>query len=696
MADSNSHLEATVIGSCTAPSGRADRFELSLLTLTLSVGIVGSVSLVLGWLSLWSLLTLSLTAGAILLIVGWIGIPLITTAPMPPLRWVLAITAVVALNVWLTMPGYRIAMAGQDPGVYTTLARSIVENGTIEPPNPAAALMSELPANTRVEFPAVFPRAENPDVLHFSFYHLYPALGAPAYAAGRSLGLSLVNPFLAILAVLGVMGLGRRIAGDYAGLVAGVVLSTSSIWIYFAKWTGSEPGAVSMWVVAALGAVVARSGNRFAAVSAGFIGGLAFAFRGDALIITGLGCAVLALAIADRQSWAKWMAVGAIPTVALSIYQAWGPLEFYTLDHHLPALAPALVLLASPFIGAGVILLARHRSRGEHLYREAKRILASPWLRVTIIVGSVLGLVFLWLRANRTEHPGDVPLAELGLYYQIQGIKRIVLVLGLPIALLIVVGLFRLVAKSPWWAIAALSPGLVGAPIFLYRSFIFPFLFWATRRWLTTMWPVFAILVGIAVVGLAVILLPRKLQQAAVGVATLLIGVGQLSSWWEFLDHEEWEGTFDFADSLDSILPEDSLILWTTGGRPPGSEETRNAFGAQAATWNGRPVVSVSTEDLAAVLEPMDKLAAVHDLQLIVVHDGDPGFVFATNPVLDGATVVGVVGGGYPAIRSTLEELPTGISNVVLEATVVLVPSPVLSVDESSVNDSSDQTTSSG
>ena len=72
------------------------------------------------------------------------------------------------------------------------------------------------------------------------FYHLYPAtLGFLGRLAGQA-AMTNLNPLLAVVSVLGVYLLGRRLAGVAAGVVAAAVLGVSMMQVWLAKYPTTE------------------------------------------------------------------------------------------------------------------------------------------------------------------------------------------------------------------------------------------------------------------------------------------------------------------------------------------------------------------------------------------------------------------------------------------------------------------------
>jgi hypothetical protein len=79
----------------------------------------------------------------------------------------------------------------------------------------------------------------------------YPLLCAVAYRLGGPTAVFLVNPVLATLAVLGMFLLGRALLGDFAGILAAVLLAVNPLHLYFGLSALSHTGSVccAVWAM---------------------------------------------------------------------------------------------------------------------------------------------------------------------------------------------------------------------------------------------------------------------------------------------------------------------------------------------------------------------------------------------------------------------------------------------------------------
>lgn len=170
-------------------------------------------------------------------------------APLFPSRWLLLGLLLCGAAALFARPGEYL-IEGVDGSVYVATGRHIERTGGITADDPMVALMPDELRSTffvvgrqerqqEVRFPGGLPIGQDRKV-HPSFFHLLPVWIAIATAAVGPLGGYFVNVVFALLGVVLVTLIGRRLWSPSAGFVAATLLAVNFGQIYHAGLPSSE------------------------------------------------------------------------------------------------------------------------------------------------------------------------------------------------------------------------------------------------------------------------------------------------------------------------------------------------------------------------------------------------------------------------------------------------------------------------
>ncbi len=295
-------------------------------------------------------------------------------APVPAREW-LSLALVLAISAgFFSRPGEYL-IEGADASIYLATGRHIARSGEIISSDPVVALV---PADLRQLF---FPadrrdphegnrlpgglRIAGDGTIAPSFFHLLPVWIAIATASSGPHGGYYVNGVLALLSVMVVWLIGRRVWSPAAGVVATALLALNFGQIYYARIATSEVLAQFLLLSGIFFTVLARdSRTRAAGACAGVAIGLAAFARIDALfLMVPLAVAWLMLTRRRQASGKAWMWFAATLTLVAGhaivhagtiarlyterlLADGWGTLSAQPARSALAALAAVAVLIA--------------------------------------------------------------------------------------------------------------------------------------------------------------------------------------------------------------------------------------------------------------------------------------------------------------------------------------------------------------
>lgn len=511
---------------------------------------------------------------------------------------IVLVAGVAALAAFLSFPGFPYNVGDKDPGVYVLHGQAIAREGSVQVDDPV--LEAELPhrvVTPGARFPGIWIDPDEPTTITPQFFHLYPALLATADDLAGTAGLFNVNPALAVLSAAAVALAVRRAFGTTAGAIAGVLLATSMLQVWQAKYPTTEMLAQALFALALLSAALALR-TRWGPLAglAGLAASVTFLARPDGVILVllaaGGGAAVVALRGWDAR--VGWLAAGLALPLPHALLQAYDWNEPYSRANDLPSAGLVLAALGALVVGATVWRLLVDRRARALVHRAADRLgggdREAGVRRLQQVVGGGVALATFALLAFAALRPrllgqdlfayndrtirsyDEINLKRLGWFVTFPGL--VVMWLGT-----VVVGLRR------WRAVAWLVvvPGISLLPIYLWSARNSPRLMWWGRRFVPS------VLVGIVVlvaVALAFAFAYRDRWWPAVRVAGALVLAGlvgtYLSQSLPLRDHREMAGSYSLVESIaaqaEAAGAEQGIFLWAKTDGP--SDAGRDLGGA--------------------------------------------------------------------------------------------------------------------
>lgn len=577
--------------------------ESAAIAFGLWIGLAGCWSLTLAQLAAWSLpaWVAGALAGAALIGWRWSVRRRNLDSTDAPMRFTTALVVVAFLL--LVLPGNRVSLAGTDPGVYVQLTEVIAETGRLDVLSPVEEYGLQGTAAS-LAFPGVDPSADGR--LDFAFYHLYPAIAAPAFAVGRTLGLSFVSPVLGALGVASIILLLVRVRGAVAATIGGTFFASSYLWVFFADWNGSEVPTASLVLTALLAGMIAWDDDDVElAVAAGLLCGMAAASRLDGVLVLLLGVAVAALALAaDRPR----LSVAGTAGVALSgvvwSVQSYHTSAGYASDHSVPRYWQVLGAAGLLLLGGAVV---RHARRRGWFSRPGSPV----WLSAAAVYLCVL--TAFWIR-SQVSTPGTSAPQDASSWYPFAA-ERLAWFLTPTALALFLVGVWEVGRLRSWRTLVMVTPGLSVLPLYLWEQRISSQMIWAMRRFVPLVWPASAMLVGLGAAVVVGVIVQRWGRRFWLPLTTgvLLVGVVAPQLRWTIplRDLREWSGGFEAPETVLETHGE-GLYLWVTG-------ETSSAFAVPLLVDQGGGVVLLEPD---AEPDDVELIAArVHPLPVFVVAD---------------------------------------------------------------------------
>jgi hypothetical protein len=641
--------------------------------ITVALLVLAETSLLLADLRVWSL-PANLLLAAVVLVAIRAAIRRHRANVVHVPSQLIAVLAVAVLAALFSVPGFPVGHAGLDPGVYTNHALAIERTGSYDVADPTLAQEKSLPdlAALDARFPAMTENPLDDDRTIVGYFHLYPALMAPAAAIAGERGVVNVNPLLAIIAAALVLLVAWRVFGPTAGVIAGVLTATNMIQVWHARYPTSEMLTEVIVLLALLAIVLAIDArSTFAAVLAGACTTLTFLARADGFLLVALAAFVLvalaALGRFDRR--ATWFTVSAVALLPHAFLQAYHLVGEYT--------AKQGVLGAARFAGAlvglaliGAVLAGARRvptaaavvTRIDSLLgrRRWQRLAGTAVVALTLLVLAVNYARPLW----SGERPADPNLPGENSYYNARALLRLTWFftpLGIALA---VVGLTVIAWRrwsAPRWLVVA--PALTLLPLYLLNAHVAIRLMWWTRRFVPIALPGLLLLIAC---GLAAMLSTHQVwlrRAGAVLTVVLVAWWGSMS--WPLRAHHELEGSFGIYQALVDVADDEPAVwLWATFGTPEGVDGVANAF---ASTMLLRRGDASALFDRGRGGEAVDAYrTAFPGRQIYVVVDGEQ----APDDLAGRLTFVKPVAVDLPIWETTFDRRPTGTGRLPYRFTI--------------------------
>lgn len=420
-------------------------------------------------------------------------------------------------------------------------------------------------------------------------FHLFPIWIAILYSiGGLQLGLY-ATPLFGLLGVLSLYFLGRRLFGSPVGWLAAFFMSISIDQVWFSKFPMAET-LVQFLLLTGLYAfiIMLRLRSRFFAVLAGVSFGLVHLAKIEVLLLP-LALALFLAVEALRGSFLRqyWYLIATYLLLSIQAgLHAVTVARAYTFDVFHDTVLNSLnsILYMSPGLQSrlpwiGIVLVAlclaavllptgaarvfssgRRRALGDSVLRAFERT-APIAFALALAIAAVYGY---YLRPDLSAAGTGVSPAEKA--YDINNSSSLVR-LGWyisPLGLLLgFAGLARAVLRDLDRRLAIVL--LVSLPttlLFLFRNFVAPLHFWAGRRFVYIVIPMFFLFAAYALVGL------RKSRRFSLGedAAPVALGLALVFSLIPpnipFLGHVEFGGSERQLAHLADDLPKDAVVLF--------------------------------------------------------------------------------------------------------------------------------------
>ncbi len=619
------------------PPSSPNAAEVAIIAGGVVIGLTGLWSLVLAQLGTWSVAAVGAGTFVAASTVGW-RIRLVrpsVSAARPAL--VGLIVAVGVAHLAVVLPGHRVSLAGTDPGVYVQIARVISEAGELDLPDPVVQLGLEDTAADS-SYPALAPSPVRPARLDFAFYHLYPALSAPAYALGRTLGVSFVSPTIGMLGALAMVLLIHRLRGVAAAAVGGSFFALSYIWTFYSDWNGSEIPTATFVLLALLAGLVAWDHDQLdAATASGLLAGIGANARADGLLVILAAVGLAGMAISLGRSRLGVAALAGLTPPAL----VWGAQSYYTTvgyaeGHFVPDWP--IVVGSSGSLVASAFVLRRFAPQQIPPHRWRRLQAAGAGLYVLLLVG-------FWVRSQVSE-PGSTAFADYPSWYPFAA-ERLTWFLGPAALALVLLGFVELGRSRTSRPLAVVAPGLAVLPLYLWEQRVTAHMIWAMRRFVPLIWPTLGVLVGLGTALVVAGLAGRRRTAATLVLVTVAVAP-QLRWTVPLHDLREWSGGFALpAEVLEGR--EEGIFAWIDG-------PSHNALVVPLLIERGGGVVSLDAGVSPADLDTIERRVAPRPLYVLA--DSERRLVELGADDVTGYVVE------TRRLEYTWEEVPTAVENI--------------------------------
>ncbi len=550
-----------------------DRGPRSSITLSEAVlcALIAAIA-VAGWASLGLAIVGLLTRGALLVVA--VGCAVIVGVgfrrwPPPPVVHdhgdVIVLLACLIAAVFY-LPGADYLFGDKDPGVYATHAFAIARHGSTEIPDEVGVRLTGFdggyPQGGRF---AGYWYSSNDRVAALpQFFHMFPALLASAKLIFGSTAVLQANPIIGIISIGTLTAVTRRAFGIVVAGIAGVVMATNMVNIFFAKWPSTETLAQLVLAGMALLVILAMETNWAPfALLAGVLASISFLNRPDGVLIVFLAVGAIAFAVATFVDTRLIVAgsIGLIAPLPWVWFQAYERNAAYARGNGVPSdrvvLALAVAALVAGFgvrrFAPGFLPRLVPRSQAAlHRLAVATLLVVGAWAAFSGLRPRLLGETIQRL-PNRPELAtlDEVNLRRLFFFFNPAGL----VLFWIGVAVVVVIHRRR----NAW---VLLAPGLALLPVYIWKARISPRLMWWGRRFVPAIVPVIAIVIAVAAVWL---LVRRGRWQGvgrlvAIGCLTLVLGT-QLYQSRRLIGYREWDGSGGFLEQVEDLAGGDDVVL---------------------------------------------------------------------------------------------------------------------------------------
>ncbi|HET7292525.1 MAG TPA: glycosyltransferase family 39 protein [Vicinamibacteria bacterium] len=480
-------------------------------------------------------------------------------------------------------------LGGRDPGTYIAAMGMVARTGGIAYTDPGVLsippedveLFYRNPQNPDYSwgrflgFPLESPRTGR---VFPEFFHLFPAFGAYLFATMGVKGALATPPIFGILGTLGAFFAFRRLFGEATGLLAGLLLATNVVQVWFGRYPVSEPLSQFLLFLALvlLAVFEAEEAPVFGALVGAALG-LSLLVRIDSVLIAlPLGLYLLVRHAHGELPWRKAASI-LVPFALLAAHAGLHAALFarkylvsiatrpyWSQPAWVWALAAASVLVALWAAGRhGDALVVWLEAKGERLrlavmagllllalYAYFLRPLLSAWAG-----GDGNEPALRWADASWLEALGFRRLAA----HDAQALVRLgwfVSPLALVLALL---GLLLAVRDFRPRLLFGLASFLAFAGFYFYKIRVYNDYFFALRRFMPVVVPWIFALAAFLLVRLAARGGPRRLLAGALALALLAAQATGLSPIAAFTD---WKGAVRFVEDVARRFQKDDIVVF--------------------------------------------------------------------------------------------------------------------------------------
>jgi hypothetical protein len=565
-----------LLNSASSAAIDLDNHERYVLMVAVSTATTALLTLLLaevGYLKLWIIVPLTLLISVGYWALGRYRARLYPRQKPQVLQLVILAFLLAVSAVLFMQPGEW--MTGSDPGIYYVTGSQVGQTGSIVIDDARLRQLDPEAKAVLTRGPRVFSAfnttAAGSGKVRPSFYHMLPAMMGLFIKVFGSRGAFYVNSFFAVIAVLMMYLIGRRLAGTFGGLAAALLTCFASLEIYFARIPVSEM-IEQFFAVGALLTLVFyfKHRNRIYPLLLGlFIAG-AIVSRVEGLlfftaVLIAFGVRMLMGKFDDRDRW--MLNVGFAAAIVALLYDRIFVKDYFygrvhDAFHRFSVFNWIYAHVDIVYLGIGIILLmavlvnlkwftrqvGRLGDRASHVTLRGRTPRVNLWRAMAAVVSLAL-FAYLYLRFTLNRVYTGESANFVRFTWMLGGLFIFVAVVGLSVML------YR---SSPEVSAYVFSVAVLGSLLFFLLQTSNGYVPWSLRRHIANLMPLLFLGAG-ALAGL--LWMARKVvwKGAAVAViAVLLISFAPMSHL--VLLDTVFANTRNEFDYIASITP-DGMVM---------------------------------------------------------------------------------------------------------------------------------------